>query len=126
WDAGYVKCLGVRLAGDEISERNEREEPLLGDTFLLLLNAHHTEIAFTLPAARPEHRWLLLLDTACVAPEHKELEPGSQHRLEGRSVALLWTTSVSEVALPVSSLQVENLRKDALPPAPPEEKLLLS
>ncbi|MFN0017632.1 MAG: glycogen debranching protein GlgX [Pirellulaceae bacterium] len=126
WDAGYVKCLGVRLAGDEISERNEREEPLLGDTLLLLLNAHHEEIAFILPAARPEHRWLLLLDTACESPDQKELDPGSQHRLEGRSMAVLRTTSVNENAPPASSLQVENLRKVALPPAPPEEKLLLS
>ena len=126
WDAGYVKCLGVRLAGDEIRQLNEREEPLVGDTLLLLLNAHHQEILFTLPAARPEHRWLLLLDTAQASFDHNELEPGSQHKLEGRSVAVLRTTLVSEAEPPVSSLQVDHLRKESLPPAPPVEKPLLS
>ena len=77
WDAGYVKCLGVRLAGDEIGDQNERGEPLVGDTILLLLNAHHEAIPFALPAARPEHHWLLLLDTSKARSEPAEMEPVS-------------------------------------------------
>ena len=41
WDAGFVKCLGVRLAGDLIGEVDERGEPIVGDTLLILINAHH-------------------------------------------------------------------------------------
>jgi len=33
---------------------------------------------------------------------------------------------VNEVTPPVSAVQVESLRKEALPAAPPQEKLLLS
>ena len=40
WNAGFVKCLGVRLAGDLIDDVDERGEPIVGDTLLLLLNAH--------------------------------------------------------------------------------------
>ena len=52
WDAGFVQCLGVRLAGDLIGDVDERGEPIVGDTLLLLLNAHHEPIPFTLPVAR--------------------------------------------------------------------------
>src|SRR5256714_3731487 len=37
WDAGYVKCLGVRLAGDLTGDIDERGEPIKGDTLLILL-----------------------------------------------------------------------------------------
>ena len=52
WNAGFVKCLGVRLAGDLIGDVDERGEPIVGDTLLLLLNAHHEAIPFTLPATK--------------------------------------------------------------------------
>ena len=32
WNAGFVKCLGMRLAGDVIGEEDERGEPIIGDT----------------------------------------------------------------------------------------------
>src|SRR5262249_13531518 len=32
WNAGFVKCLGVRLAGDVINDENERGEPIVGET----------------------------------------------------------------------------------------------
>ena len=31
WNAGFVKCLGVRLAGDLISDVDERGEPIVGE-----------------------------------------------------------------------------------------------
>ena len=42
-------CLGVRLAGDLIGDVDERGEPIVGETLLMLLNAHHEPIPFTLP-----------------------------------------------------------------------------
>ena len=54
----------MRLAGDIINEVDERGEPIVGDTLLLLLNAHWEEIQFTLPATREEHVWETMIDTA--------------------------------------------------------------
>src|SRR5581483_10977454 len=64
WDAGFVRCLGVRFAGDAIGDVDEHGEPIVGDTMLLLLNAHHEAIPFTLPGTKPRQHWRLLLDTA--------------------------------------------------------------
>jgi glycogen operon protein len=47
WSAGFVRTLGVRLAGDVIGEVDERGEPLAGDTLLLLLSAHHEACLYT-------------------------------------------------------------------------------
>ena len=40
WQNSWAKCLGVRLAGDIMNEVDERGELIVGDTLLLLLNAH--------------------------------------------------------------------------------------
>src|SRR5262249_7869046 len=85
---GFVKCRGMRLAGDLIGELDERGEPIVGETLLLLFNAHHEAIPFTLPQTRPEHHWESLLDTS--GPdgviELVCLEGGQQYQLQARSV----------------------------------------
>jgi glycogen operon protein len=91
WNADFVRCLGVRLAGDLIGDTDGRGEPIRGDTLLLLLNAHHEEISFTVPAAKVEHQWECLIDTAEPGNELIRLEPGSQHPLQGRSFVLFRT-----------------------------------
>ena len=64
WNTGYARCLGVRWAGDLIGELDERGEPVVGDTVLLLMNAHHEAIPFTLPELKEGQQWERLLDTA--------------------------------------------------------------
>ena len=89
WNAGFVKCLGVRLAGDLIGDLDERGEPIVGETLLLLLNAHHEPLPFTLPKTRANHAWERLLDTADGDVNPIVLHGGQQYPLQGRSLALL-------------------------------------
>jgi glycogen operon protein len=99
WNAGFVRCLGVRLAGDLIGELNEKGEAVFGDTLLILLNAHHEPIPFTLPASKEGQRWERLLDTG--APEAGGLVgENPSYVLPGRSVAVLRTVSRVEAASP--------------------------
>jgi glycogen operon protein len=89
WNAGFVKCLGVRLAGDVIGDVDERGEPIVGETVLVLLNAHHEPIPFTLPATEPEQHWERLLDTAGAGNESLAWQGGAQYPLQARSLAVL-------------------------------------
>jgi isoamylase len=89
WNAGFVKCLGIRLAGDVIDEVNERGERIVGDTLLFLLNAHHEAIPFTLPQHHAEQRWQQDFDTADPKLEGARLEGGQAYPLQGRSLVLL-------------------------------------
>ena len=64
WNAGFVKCLGVRLAGDLIGDWMNAASPIVGETILMLLNAHHEPIPFKLPVTNADHYWDRILDTA--------------------------------------------------------------
>jgi isoamylase len=112
WNKGFVKCLGVRLAGDLIGDVNERGEPIVGDTLLLLLNAHHEPLPFTLPQTRPEHHWERLLDTAGKDDKLLVLRGGDQYPLEARSLAVLWARREEETGQPLSAAQLETLRQE--------------
>jgi glycogen operon protein len=79
WQFQDAHTLGVFLNGEEIPERTERGEPVEDDSFLLLFNAHHEDVTFTLPARRFGSVWTHELCT-----ERPELEPGS-HDLAARS-----------------------------------------
>ena len=99
WMQGYVRCLGVRLAGDRIEEKDHLGNPILDDTFLLLINAHHEPIQFTLPAPPANVQWQLVLDTVQdVIPAHAPLiTEGNHYDLKARSLALMQI----EAAVPI-------------------------
>ena len=63
WDMGF-RTIGIRLAGDAIGEKDTRGKPIVDDTFLLLLNAYHEDVPFTLPAHKKGVRWELVFDTS--------------------------------------------------------------
>ncbi len=116
WNAGFVKCLGVRLAGDLIGDLDERGEPIVGDTILMLLNAHHEAIPFTLPVTNPEHVWERMLDTGHPGQEYSVHKGEQQYPLEGRSLVLFRTRPQGEVGQVITPSQVETIRKDTRRP----------
>lgn len=114
---GRTHCLGMRLAGDLINERDERGEPITGDTLLLLLNAHHEPIPFALPATKPDQEWERLVDTRDPALDAARLEEGP-YELADRSLALFRTVA-RVTSEPVSAGQVEVLRTAIQRAGPP-------
>jgi glycogen operon protein len=91
WQAGFVRCLGVRLAGDLIGDVDERGEPIVGDTIMLLLNAHDEAIPFILPLTRDNLPWECLLDTATPQGAPLPCAGGQPYELQGRSMVVLHT-----------------------------------
>ena len=119
WDAGFVKCLGVRLAGDLIGDVDERGEPLIDDTGLILLNAHHEAIPFTLPVTKEGQVWRRVLETYADDQEPMVAEAGFVYDLPARSMAVFFTRDMNEPQPDVSAKQVEVLRKGAKTPSSP-------
>jgi len=64
WRRGDARTLGVFLNGEEIPTPDSRGGRVLDDSFLLLFNAHHEPLVFTLPPRRFGRRWNLELSTA--------------------------------------------------------------
>ena len=100
WNAGFVRCLGVRLAGRLIGELDEKGGKIVGDTLLILLNAHHEAIPFTLPVHQEGHHWERLLDTASPDGETGPLEEERPYDLQGRSLAVFRMAATAPAPAP--------------------------
>jgi glycogen operon protein len=91
WNNPFTRCLGLRLAGDAVNEVDTEGRPIVDDTLLILLNAHHEPLAFVLPAHHRGVRWETMIDTR--VPEgrrrHRSLRGGEKYALEARSLAVL-------------------------------------
>ena len=110
WESGFVRCLGMRLAGDAIGETDERGEPIVSETVLALFNAHWDGVPFTLPAHQEDCRWERLIDTAEPDCEPSYMEGGTQYDLRGRSVVVLRLRSIAEHAGDaLSAIQTDQL-----------------
>ncbi len=91
WSNSHSRCLGLHLAGDAIEEVDDMGEPIVGDTFLVLLNAHDHGIAFILPAHDARVRWEPVLDTRAwdVEDRGRTYRPGEVYDLDARSLVVL-------------------------------------
>ncbi len=91
WTSSQNRCVGLRLAGDAIDEVDDMGEPVVGDTFLVLLNAHHQAMPFILPAHEARVRWEPVLDTRDwdVADRTRVFRAGDVYDLDGRSLVVL-------------------------------------
>ena len=63
WGQGWVRCLGLLQNGETLNDTDANGEPLVDDTFLLMLNCHHEAIQFYLPASPKQKQWEVLVDT---------------------------------------------------------------
>ncbi|HEY7169608.1 MAG TPA: glycogen debranching protein GlgX [Vicinamibacterales bacterium] len=88
WNADFVRSLGMLLSGSAIEEVDERGEPIVGDTLLLLLNAHHDKVPFTLPDLEPDQQWQRVFDTISATTPERTYRAGGRYPLQGRSVAV--------------------------------------
>jgi isoamylase len=89
WNSGFARCFGLRLAGDRIGDVDQFGKPIIGDTLLLLLNAHFEAVPFKLPATLGKVPWQVLLDTAHPEFDATDEVTASPYLLAGRSLAVL-------------------------------------
>ena len=91
WSDSHSRCVGLRLSGDAIEEVDDMGEPIVGGTFLILLNAHHEAVPFVLPDHVGRARWVPVLDTRewTVGVARPSLSSGERYDLAGRSLVLL-------------------------------------
>ena len=77
WDAGLALSVGLFLNGQAIADRDRRGQRVTDDSFLLLFNAHHKAVRWTLPTQWAES-WEPILDTSALAAEESpQRRPGS-------------------------------------------------
>jgi glycogen operon protein len=91
WGTAGVRTVGLQLAGDAIDETDERNRPVIDDTFLLLLNAADAPVSFVLPNHGSARRWEVMLDTVqpTFGGAHGEHAGGATIEVADRAVILL-------------------------------------
>jgi isoamylase len=90
WKQPYVRSLAYVLGGDTISTPDERGERIVGDTLLVLMNAHHENVTYTLPDIEWGREWVILVDTAGASDaKHDLLYAAGTVDVGARSLVLL-------------------------------------
>ena len=90
WEKPYVRSLAFLLGGDAIATPDDEGHRIVGDTLLVLLNAHHEPITFLLPALEWGADWELVVDTAATGESQRTHTPaGGKVQAAGRSVVVL-------------------------------------
>jgi glycogen operon protein len=89
WNAGWVRCIGVRLNGQTLDDVNGVGEPISDDTYMILLNPHHEPIDFYMPQNNGT-AWRVLMDTAHPDSDDKPIiGSGESYELMAHSSTLL-------------------------------------
>ena len=105
WQHHFARSLSAYLPATGLNEHDERGRPLDDDNFVILINAHHEEIGFTLPVIQDpvqpvsKRAWTVLLDTisdGVFDAQSNRVESGATYRLGARSLALLTQRSPLE------------------------------
>jgi len=97
WRNPSIHCLGMFLSGQGLEETDERGRKLVDTDFLVLLNPHHEDVEFTLPAIRTGSRWIAWMDTS----REEGLRPAGTHDaltnypLQARSMVVLMERHVN-------------------------------
>jgi isoamylase len=99
WQAPDVRAFGYLLGGDTLVVPDKAGRRPVGNTLLVLMNAHHEDVVFRLPRVDWGSEWELVVDTAVAGPPRA-------------------TKLGSEATLPVIARSLIVLRR---PPPQPEE-----
>jgi glycogen operon protein len=89
WDSPWLRSIGMRLDGRTLGDVDENGELISDGDLLLILNAHHEPVSFTIPVWDSEEPWEVELDTS--RPQNGGYRVGPEQTIEvaGRAVILL-------------------------------------
>jgi isoamylase len=90
WKESSARSLGMLMVGDGMHEQTERGEPIVDENILLLMNAHHETVPFTLPHLETGESWRAVVDTTWTDYNVRSVhESGATYPLQARSLVLL-------------------------------------
>jgi glycogen operon protein len=97
WEKPYVRSLGFLLGGDAIATPDDQGHRIVGDTLLVLMNAHHEPITFQLPAIEWGADWEEVVDTGeSRVTLHTHTPAGGSVMVAGRALVVLRRPATEE------------------------------
>jgi glycogen operon protein len=89
WNAPWMRSLAVMFNGTTLNEIDETGQPIVDDSFLLLLNSHNDPVTYTLPQSPRNLGWGLTMDTSDIAKPFKSKPFQGKLDVYARSFVLL-------------------------------------
>jgi isoamylase len=91
WATGYARSVAIFLNGRGIPDHDQVGERIVDDSFLLLINAHHERVVFTLPDQAYGRGWETVVDTAdpLLAAGRRPVGPGEDIPVPERTMLVL-------------------------------------
>jgi glycogen operon protein len=116
WTDANARCFGMLLDGR--AQASGIKRPAMDATALLVLNAHHDVVKFTLPEVVGGSVWRCLLDTNIPEDnEHTSFKTGTSYEITGRSLVLFALESESKQSIALRRA-IEAIRQMAERPIP--------
>jgi len=98
WSTEWNRSLALMLNGKTLGTSDEDGKPVIDDSFLLLVNAAHEGVEFTLPPTPGSTPWRHLIDTENIEDPFSPAEVGDKVILGGRSMMVLCDAPPPEAA----------------------------
>jgi isoamylase len=89
WNAGWNRSIGLLLNGQTLQVTNEEGQSVIDDTFLILVNASHEGVEFTLPPPLVGSNWNQVIDTENIDAPFAKVIVDDKVIVGGRSLKLL-------------------------------------
>ena len=86
WQDSQMRCFGMMMDGR--AQATGIRRPASDATLLLVLNAHHDVVVFTMPECAGIRHWSLVFDTNAPEARNEAFEVGENYEVTGRSTVL--------------------------------------
>jgi len=86
WTTEWTRSMGLMLNGKTLQAPDDEGNPLVDDSFLVLVNAFHEGVEFKLPPVPNGSPWGLVMDTENIDDPFKHAKVGDKVIVGGRSM----------------------------------------
>jgi isoamylase len=89
WNAPWGRSLGFMLNGRTLNTKDPHGNPVMDDSFLILINAYHEGVEFKLPPCPCDGYWECMMNTDDLHEEFQRRKADDTVIIAGRSMMLL-------------------------------------
>jgi glycogen operon protein len=89
WNAPWGRSLGFMLNGRTLNTKDAHGNPVMDDSFLILINAYHEGVEFKLPPCPCDGYWECMMNTDDLHEEFQRRKADDTVIIAGRSMMLL-------------------------------------
>src|ERR1700728_570746 len=97
WHSEWTRSLAMMLNGTTLQVSDEDGNPLFDDSFLIVVNASHEGVEFTLPAVPNAAPWRQVIDTENIDDPFQEVDTGDKVIVGGRSLKVFTDCHMSVI-----------------------------